>query len=175
MEKSSNALLKMQKERMKRNKEEKMSKSIIVVYSYHHKNTEKIAKAMAKAINSEAKYPEEFTVDTITEYDLIGFGAGIDSGRHYKEIIDFAESLPDMSGKKAFIFSTAGVYSEKKKMKDHKALRDILVGKGFTIVGEFACPGHDTNSVLKYIGGIKKERPNADDIKSAIDFAKNLI
>lgn len=149
-------------------------KSLIVVYSYHHSNTEKIAKAMAESINAELKHPIDAVNENIDDYDIIGFGAGIDSGKHYKEIIDYASSLQAVKGKKAFIFSTAGISSEKKKMKDHAALREVLSSKGFEIIDEFACPGFDTNSVLKYIGGIQKGRPNEDDIKSAVAFAKKI-
>lgn len=46
--------------------------------------------------------------------------------------------------------------------------------KGYTIVDEFMCPGFNTNSFLKLFGGINKGRPNAEDLKHAETFAKNL-
>jgi hypothetical protein len=36
------------------------------------------------------------------------------------------------------------------------------------------CPGFNTNSFLKFFGGINKGRPNANDLKRAEEFAMNL-
>jgi flavodoxin len=42
------------------------------------------------------------------------------------------------------------------------------------IVDEFACKGYNTNSFLKYIGGMNKGRPNKEDLEHAEAFARNL-
>lgn len=60
-------------------------------------------------------------------------------------------------------------------LNDHKTLRKILQNKGFLIVNEFSCKGYNTNSVLKYIGGMNKNRPNDEDIKNAETFAEELL
>ena len=151
-----------------------MKKTLIIVYSYHHGNTEKIAKAMAERLNADLKYPQDASTDDLKNYDIIGFGAGIDSGKHYKPLLDFAETLPQEQSKKAFIFSTGGIYTKKKSSRDHAALRAILLSKGYTIAGEFGCLGLDTNSVLKYFGGINKGRPNKEDFDSAKSFADSI-
>ncbi|MDR3263593.1 MAG: flavodoxin family protein [Clostridiales bacterium] len=150
-------------------------KNLIVVYSYHHGNTKKLAEVIAKEINAQIiELPQSDGLSA--DYEIIGFGAGIDSGHHYKELLEYAEELPQTDGKiKAFIFSTAGIYKEKKTYKDHTQLRDILIKKGFEIIGEFACSGFDTNSVLKLFGGINKEHPNDNDLDNAKTFAKSLI
>jgi flavodoxin len=57
---------------------------------------------------------------------------------------------------------------------NHAALREKLRSKGYVIVGEFGCMGHNTNSFLKVFGGINKGRPNAEDLKHAEKFAQNL-
>ena len=152
-----------------------MKKTLIIVYSYHHGNTAKIADAMAKVLNADVKTPQDIKVDELSGYDLIGFGAGIDSGKHYAPILELAEKLPDMQGQNTFIFSTSGVGGKKKTANDHKALRGILLSKGCKIADEFACLGLDTNSVLKYIGGLNKGRPNEADIQSAAAFASKLL
>ena len=148
--------------------------SLIVVYSYHHKNTLKIAEVMAKVFDAQVKSPQDTGFDELKKYDLIGFGAGIDSGKHYKEILDFADALPQVTDKKAFIFSTSGITAEKKLAKDHSALRGKLQSKGYLILGEFQCKGFNTNSFLKYFSGINKGRPNSEDLKHAEEFAMNL-
>ncbi len=61
-----------------------------------------------------------------------------------------------------------------KVAKDHAALREKLQAKGYVIVDEFACKGYNTNSFLKYIGGMNKGRPNAEDLKHAEEFARSL-
>ena len=52
-------------------------KSLVVVFSYHHNNTEKIANACAKVLGAEVKTPQQVTPGEIAEYDLVGFGSGI--------------------------------------------------------------------------------------------------
>ena len=149
-------------------------KSLIVVFSHHHKNTQKVAEVMVKVLDAQVKSPQETGSDELKKYDLLGFGAGIDSGKHYRELLDFADALPQVTGKKAFIFSTSGVTGEKKLAKDHSALRIKLQSKGYLIVDEFQCKGFNTNSFLKYFGGINKDRPNEEDLKHAEEFAQNL-
>jgi flavodoxin len=104
----------------------------------------------------------------------VGFGAGIDSGKHYKVLLDYADTLPQIGGKDAFIFSTAGVAGVKKLAKDHSTLRKKLEAKGYMIVNEFQCRGFNTNVFLKYFGGMNKSRPNEEDLQHAEEFAQNL-
>jgi len=146
----------------------------MIVHSYHHGNTEKIAEAIAGALGAEVKRPRDIAPEEIGEYGLVGFGAGIDSGRHYAPLLEFAGALPAAGGRNAFIFSTSGVGGAKKTARDHGALREILLSKGYAVVDEFSCKGFNTNSVLKYIGGMNKGRPNGDDLQAAAEFARGL-
>jgi flavodoxin len=129
---------------------------------------------MAKALDAKVKSPQQTVLEELSQYDLVGFGAGIDSGKHYRELLDFADALPQVIDKKAFIFSTSGMTGEKKLIKDHLALREKLQAKGYLIADEFQCKGFNTNSFLKYFGGINKGRPNEEDLKHAEEFAQNL-
>ena len=61
-----------------------------------------------------------------------------------------------------------------KVAKDHSLLRSFLQSKGYSIVDEFACKGFNTNSFMKYFGGMNKGRPNAEDLKNAEQFAQKL-
>ena len=67
-------------------------KTLIVVYSYHHNNTQKVAEAFAKVLDAEIKTPQQTDPEELQNYDLVGFGSGIDSGKNYKELLDFAQS-----------------------------------------------------------------------------------
>jgi flavodoxin len=149
-------------------------KCLLIVYSYHHNNTQKIAETMAKVLEAEIKTPKQTQPEEPQKYDLVGFGAGIDSGKHYKPLLDFSDNLPQVDGKKAFIFSTAGLTGDKKRQKDHTKLREKLQSKGYSIVDEFQCKGFNTNSFLKVIGGMNKDSPTVEDLKNAEQFAQNL-
>jgi flavodoxin len=148
---------------------------LLVVYSYHHNNTQKVAEVFAKTLGAEIVTPQQTDPNKLRDYDLVGLGAGIDSGKHYKPLLDFADQLPNAEGKNAFIFSTSGVSNPSYKTKIHTALREKLQAKGYVIFDEFNCHGFNTNSFLKVFGGMNKGRPNADDLKAAEEFAQNLL
>lgn len=151
-------------------------KAVIVVHSWHHGNTRKIADSMGKVLIALVRTTDEISPEEIANYALIGLGAGIDKGQHYQALLDFAEGMPMANGQKVFIFSTAGVAgSERKKLSDHKALRDILQAKGYTILDEFSCRGFSTSSFMKVFGGLNKGHPDAQDFLAAELFATGLI
>jgi flavodoxin len=149
-------------------------KSLLVLYSYHHNNTEKIAKVFAKVLNAQIKTPQEINPNELEEYSLIGFGSGIYGAKHHKSLLNLADKLPNVTTKKAFIFSTSAIMGDAKVAEDHLELREKLQAKGYMIVDEFACKGFNTNSFLKIFGGMNKGRPNDKDIKAAEEFAQKL-
>lgn len=145
--------------------------AIIVYVSIHHKNTEKIARAIAEVLSAELVKPWEITPEELLKYDLIGFGSGIYYWKHHRALFKLINNLPWMEGRKAFIFSTAGINIP---FINHRKLRKALKKKGFKIVGEFSCRGWDTNGWLAKIGGINKNHPDEKDIEDARKFAKKL-
>ena len=149
-------------------------KSLLVLFSYHHNNTEKIANVFAKVLDAQIKTPQQINPEELQEYSLIGFGSGIYSAKHHKVLLDLADKLPQVTNRKAFIFSTSAIMGEAKVAKDHSMLREKLQSKGYMIVDEFSCKGFNTNSFLKLFGGMNKGRPNAEDLKHAEEFAQNL-
>ncbi len=148
--------------------------NLIVLHSYHHGSTKKVAAAMSDILEAEIKPAAGTGADEPGKYELVGFGAGIDSGRHYKELLDYACRLPAGDKKPCFIFSTSGVYTVKKMAADHAALREILLAKGYVVVGEFSCRGYNTNSFLKHFGGMNKGCPTEEDLKNARAFAERM-
>ncbi len=153
-------------------------RSLLVLFSYHHKNTEKIANVFAKVLDAQIKTPQQINPEELQEYSLIGFGSGIYDAKHHKFLLDLADRLPQVEDKKVFIFSTCGVpeigMTKYIVEENHSVLREKLQSKGYTIVDEFSCAGFNTNSFTKLFGGINKGRPNAEDLKCAEEFAKNL-
>jgi flavodoxin len=148
-------------------------KTAIICHSYHHMNTEKIARKMVAVLDAKLMKPEEVDVFDLAEYDLIGFGSGIFFSKHHKSLLKLVDAMREMKGRKAFIFSTAG-RGEPSMARNHRALRARLEGKGFVIVGEFSSYAWDTFFLLRLIGGINKGRPNEDDFARAEAFAKDL-
>ncbi|MCD5425790.1 MAG: flavodoxin family protein [Methanosarcinaceae archaeon] len=158
-------------------------KSLIIYISIHHKNTEKIVKAMAEILNAELVKITEVNINELSKYDLIGFGSGIYFGQHHKSLLKLIDKLPNLKVKKAFIFSTSGMSNTGNLTYNiwhrithfHVPLRKELINKAFDIIGEFDCRGFDTAGPFKFIGGINKGKPNEKDFENARKFAKNLI
>jgi len=145
-------------------------KTLIIYTSIHHQNTEKVAKVMAEELGADLLPVSQAQSRTLAEYDLIGFGSGIYFMKHHKTLLQFVEKLPAVIGRRAFIFSTSGEGGVRK----HAALREKLLYRGFSIVGEFSCKGWDTFGPMKLIGGINKGRPHAEDLEGARVFARGL-
>jgi flavodoxin len=157
-------------------------KSLLVLFSYHHRNTEKIADVFAKVLDAPVKTPRQINPEELQEYDLVGFGSGIYDGKHHQSLLDLADTLPDVTGKKAFIFSTCGIPAviagrgmiQEYAQKSHLELRKKLQSKGYMVFDEFSCAGFNTNSFLKFFGGLNKGRPDAEDLRHAEEFVRNL-
>lgn len=159
------------------------SRSLVLVISYHNKNTEKVAKVITGALGADMKDPRTGPVD-ISDYDVVGFGSGIYGGKHHEAMLNLAEGLPPVTGKKAFIFSTFGApgwalristdvsdrsddpgsRSKAYMEMNHTPLRELLLSRGYDVIGEFSCSGLNTNSFLRFFGGLNKGRPNAEDL-----------
>jgi flavodoxin len=146
-------------------------RSILVIRSYHHNNTQKIAEAIAPILDAQIRTPLEIGPEQLQQYDLIGFGSGIYDGKHHKDLLDLADRLPSVVNKKIFLFSTS---FDTRIDRIHSSLRERMESKGYSIVDEFNCGGFNTNSFLKYFGGLNKGRPNAEDLKRAEEFAQGL-
>ncbi len=157
--------------------------ALVVVHSYHHGNTARVAAAIAQVLGAEVRTPAQVAAAELGAFDLVGFGSGIDSGHHYTPLLDLAGRLPTVNGKAAFIFSTYGAPAgfmqgeaeRKASAANHAALQRELRSKGYAILGEFSCPGHNTNHFLKWFGGLNKGRPDSRDLRAAAEFAHGLL
>jgi flavodoxin len=110
-------------------------KSLLVLFSYHHNNTEKIANVFAKVLDAQIKTPKQIKPEELQEYSLVGFGSGIYDGKHHKVLLDLADKLPQVTNRKAFIFSTSGV-TKKRQPEIHLPLMEKLQSKGYMIVDD---------------------------------------
>ena len=154
------------------NVKNKRDSTLLVLFSYHHNNTETVAKVLAKVLDAQIKTPQEINPEDLQKYNLIGFGSGIYGEKHHKSLLDLADKLPQVNKKKVFIFSTSATTWE--LPEKHSTLKKKLQAKGYIIVDEFNCKGFNTNSFLKIFKGMNKGRPNAEDLRHAETFAQNL-
>ncbi|HOW33409.1 MAG TPA: flavodoxin family protein [Methanoregulaceae archaeon] len=141
--------------------------TLIIYKSYSKMNTEKVAKAMAEAVNATLKKVEEAKPEDLTGYDLIGIGSGIYAGKYHKDLYKLLEKIPRLE-KDMFVFSTAGSPDEKYE----KPMKELLAGKGARVVGEFRCPGA---AGLLGLTWANKGHPDEQDLGRARTFAKGLI
>jgi len=137
-------------------------RSLVIVFSYHHNNTEKIANTIAKVLGAEVKTPEQVYPEQLREYDLIGFGSGIYSATFDPSVLNLADRLSCAAGKKAFLFSTYGapsfVANREFVEKNHDEMREKLKVKGYTVIGEFGCAG------WKRLPGICRRKPAGEGL-----------
>ena len=144
-------------------------KTLIIYVSVSHENTKRIAQAMAEVLGASLLEPEEVEINTLPQYDLIGFGAGVYWGRLYKRLRNFIKELPMLQDKNVFIFGTIG-----HGKIPSKPMEKLLQKKGCTIVGKFSCLGYDTFLLSRIFGMSNKGRPNTEDFERAKEFAKGL-
>ena len=147
-------------------------KTLIICKSIHHGNTQKVAEVIADVLEAKLMKPEELDINTVAEYDLVGFGSGIYYGKHHRDLLNLVDNLPSARGKKAFIFSTSGT-GEKNIKRNHRLIKEKLV-VGFYHRWRIFLPGMGYFRLLKLIGGINKGRPDEQDLKRAEDFARHL-
>lgn len=145
-------------------------KTLIICDSKHRGNTRKIAEAMAQELGANIVESSKVQAGGLGEYDLVGFGSGIYMGKHDASLLSLADKLPFGNGKKIFIFSSSWTGLGQME-KNHKFLADKLKAKDYDLVGNFSCLGLTTFGPLKWIGGINKNHPDAEEMELARMFA----
>jgi flavodoxin len=148
-------------------------KSLIVCVSTSHGNTRRVADRMAEVLDAEVVEPESVDLETVGEYDLVGFGSGIYFMAVHARLRKLLRRLPDVDGVQAFSFFTSGA-SEIPLAGYSKPIRKQLTAKGFHVIGSFCCRGFDTVGPFDFIGGINKGRPDDHDLDRAAAFAARL-
>ncbi len=139
----------------------------LIVYVSKTGNTKKVAEAIARGTGCEIE--EASSHPDLSGYDLIGFGSGVYYSKPADELVMCIREIKT-SRQKAFVFGTYGARGE----STVENLKRLLSDKGIEMVGEFTTPGLDKYGLLKLIGGIKKLRPNSNDLKDALEFGRRL-
>ena len=145
-------------------------KTAIIYLSSHHGNTYKLVSAIAEKHDVDLINAENEQNPDLSEYELIGFAAGISYGKFYKGVCEvLRSSLPN--DKKVFFIYTCGNNSRDFSI----SLQETAKSKNCTVLGSYGCKGFDTYGPFKLVGGINKNHPDADEIKGAVDFFENII
>ncbi len=152
---------------------------LIILAGSRYGGTARIADVIAGTLDATVMSPAQVKPEELGGHDLVGFGSGIFDQKHHGSLLDAVDRLPQLAGKRVFIFSTSGVsrqYAMDHGIDDpHTPLRDKLRAMGCTVVGEYNCAGFNDNSFLKLFGGMNKGRPNAGDFQRAGEFAQKLV
>lgn len=146
-------------------------KCIIVYVSKHKGNTKKIALAMAQEIKCEAKSVEEVSAEELEKYELLGIGSGIYAFGMDRGLKKLLKKIKNPKGQKVFVFSTS---ADLNGARYHKGMKKFLQRRGFSLVGEFNCPGAYTGW---FFGkkSLNLDRPNEADLEKAKEFVESLV
>ncbi|PKM71849.1 MAG: hypothetical protein CVU91_11885 [Firmicutes bacterium HGW-Firmicutes-16] len=148
-----------------------MKKEVIIICeSIYHGNTIKLAKAIAFALDCEIVSPQEALLMDLSQYKIVGLGSGIYFTSHHPKIIEALNSLN--SGQQAFIFSTHG---SPFLGSYHDSIKEELVKRSISVIGEFSCKGFDCTGPFIIIKGGNKGRPNEKDEQKAIKFISRIL
>lgn len=148
-------------------------KSLVVCVSTSNGSTRRIADRIAEVLGAPVVEPENVDVDTIRDYDLVGFGSGVYFMAPHPRLRKLISELPAGRGRPVFTFFTSGG-PELPLLGYSGRIRSQLESKGFDVLGSFSCRGLDTVGPLGLIGGVNKGRPNQDDLDRAEAFAARM-
>ena len=147
-----------------------MKKTVIVYASKHHGNTFKLIKAISDKYEIEIIDAMKETHVDLQEYDIVGFASGIDFGKFYLEIENFArENLPFQ--KEVFFLYTCAM--DREGFTD--SIKEIALEKDAVILGEYGCRGYNTYGPWKLIGGMNKSHPTENEMQECVNFYEKLL
>ena len=133
-----------------------------VMYHSRSGNTKKIADAIAQTLGQVAEaVPSDYPLENV---GLLFLGAGVYGGKADKKIVEFIRTLNTSRVKNIALFGTSAGGDS----KHLNALKELIKGQGITVVDEtFVCKG-------KFFFFINSKNPNAEDLKQAQKFAKEV-
>ena len=147
-----------------------MNKKIGIIYaSTHHRNTYKLVKAISDKHNVDIIDATQQAVADLQNYDVIGFASGIDFGKFYEVVENFARDHLPFKKQVFFLYTCA---MDRKGFTD--SIREIAAQKEAVVLGEYGCKGYNTYGPWKVIGGMNKKHPTQEEIASAVTFFENL-
>jgi flavodoxin len=144
---------------------------IVVIYSSHRGNTEKVAQAIATNFNCPAvKLTENFDAQTLSLEGcrLVFLGTGIRGGEPYFELQDFLKNAEFKGGVRFVLFMTWAGGGASNKLA-YERVKLLLDKKGQRLEEDyFICLGQT-------FGFTRRGRPNADDLVQATNWAQQKL
>jgi len=132
----------------------------LVVYYSRTGNTKKVAEAIAKGLNCSVKSLEE--AKDVSGYNLICVGTPVKWFKPVREMMGFLKQS-DIKDKKVAVFCSYNFCANKRTLR---IIKEMLSKRGAEVVGEFSTIGEGW--------GLRKGRPNKNDLKSAEEFGNSL-
>lgn len=134
--------------------------NISVVYATKTQHSKKLAEAIGKELNIEAKNISEYPqLQKASLFFLVG---GIYAGKSNSELLSYAEKL-DASIASKVVLVTSSVSTSHRTQRD---IRALLVEKGIDVVDEITCTG-----ALLFV---KLGHPNKKEIQAVAERAKDI-
>jgi len=152
-------------------------KTLIVLASYHHRNTEKIAVVISKALDAVIRAPGRLVPTHFRPMTCWALALESTAPVIMRPYSDSPNDCPSRRKEGVYLLHVWSAYDRCDTGlcgKESFASQSTLEARGFTIVDESGCPGFNTNSFLKVFGGLNKGRPNADDLANARSLALGL-
>ena len=147
-----------------------MKKSILIYASKHHGNTYKLVNAISEKYDIAMIDATKESIVDLQEYEVIGFASGIDFGKFYEEIENFAEANLPIKKEVFFLYTCA---MERKGFTN--SIKEISLKKDAIILGEYGCKGYNTYGPWQLIGGMNKNHPTEAEIAEVVNFYGELI
>ena len=144
-------------------------KAIVICETTYHGNTMKLAKVMAKRLQTKVVGFDQALSMDLSSYQIIGLGSGIYFQMHHPKLIQIVNQL---SNQEVFIFSTHG---SPFRGKYHFKLKEALRQNNVTLVGEFDTKGYDNTGPFVIFNGGNKGRPHEGDLLKAKRFVMKLF
>lgn len=152
-------------------------KTAIVYASYHHHNTEQLAKAMAPVLHgtlypvlTEKEHPDP------ADYDLLAIGSGIYKWKFHEKILAYVDAIPEGHKKPVILFSTSAFVNR----SFHKEVQQMLEEKGYKVLGHYHTKGStdflpDWLTSNRSKGAKEQGRPTREEVLGAVKFAQDVI
>jgi flavodoxin len=138
--------------------------NIKVIYHSSTGNTEKLARAIAGALNITAEPIGKEPVSFSEPVDLLFIGDGVYFGKANKWTASLIDQLDPKMVKNVAVFATYGG-----QFKIGADIKELLQNKGLKVVGEpFTCKGQSWLF-------LNRNHPNEADISKVREYAKNAV
>lgn len=144
-------------------------KTVIIYSSHHHGNTEKVVRHLTEKFTLDLVNAEKTRDVDLNSYDLVGFASGMDFGKFYPAVTDYASRL--RPGQALFAIYTCA----KDNKKYGEQIRQIAEQTHCRFLGKFGCKGYNTYGPWQLIGGMNKNHPNEAELANADAFLEGIL